>query len=187
MCKSRRLTERPTDVSEEVSGGPGTKYPHRWRPLDNAAQETAFFTQILGTTRPWFISKVILHKKNQRGNIYVDHSAGSAFPYPECQRLCFVYDHTKERVFRRLNVCQMASFVHDRLPRIKCFEHGVKQNAPGLGEEHCGMTYEFESLVIDLQKECSIESVCRLLDIGSNESLARESYVGIQAYQEGNT
>jgi transposase len=42
----------------------------------------------------------------------------------------------------------------------------VKQIVSGLGEEHSGMTYEFESLVIDLEKECSIESVCRLLDIG---------------------
>jgi transposase len=129
-------------------------------------QETAFFSQILGITRPWFISKVILDKENQRVDIYVEHSAGFAFPCPECQKQCSVYDHTKEREFRHLNVCQMATFIHVRLPRIECSEHGVKQIISGLGDEKSTMTYEFEGFVIDVQKECSTESVCRLLDIG---------------------
>lgn len=129
-------------------------------------QETAFFSQILGITRPWFMSKVILDKENQRVDIYVEHSAGFTFPCPECQKQCSVYDHTKEREFRHLNVCQMATFIHVRLPRIECSEHGVKQIISGLGDEKSTMTYEFESFVIDVQKECSTESVCRLLDIG---------------------
>ena len=128
-------------------------------------QETTFFAQLLGITRPWFISKVILDKKKQRVDIYVEHSADFAFPCPECQRLRSVYDHTKEREFRHLNVCQMATFIHVRLPRIECSEHGVKQIVSGLGEDNSSMTYEFESFVLDLEKECSIESVCRLLDI----------------------
>ena len=129
-------------------------------------QETAFFSQILGITRPWFISKVTLDKEHQRVDIYVEHSAGFAFPCPECQQLCSVYDHTKEREFRHLNVCQMVTFIHVRLPRIECSEHGVKQIVSGLGDEKSPMTYEFESFVIAVQKECSIESVCRLLHIG---------------------
>jgi transposase len=133
-------------------------------------QDTAFFSQVLGITPPWFISKVILNKETQRVEIYVDHSAGFAFPCPECQKLCSIYDHTKEREFRHLNVCQMATFIHVRLPRIECSEHGVKQIVSGLGEENSTMTYEFEGFVIDLQKECSIESVCRLLDMGWHAS-----------------
>jgi transposase len=129
-------------------------------------QDTAFFTQIIGITPPWLISKVILDKENRRVDIYIDHSAGFAFPCPECQELCSIYDHTKEREFRHLNVCQMATFIHVRLPRIECSEHGVKQIVSGLGEDKSSMTYEFEGAVIDLQKECSIESVCRLLGIG---------------------
>jgi transposase len=133
-------------------------------------QDTAFFSQVLGITPPWFISKVILNKETQRVEIYVDHSAGFAFPCPECQKLCSIYDHTKEREFRHLNVCQMATFIHVRLPRIECSEHGVKQIVSGLGEENSTMTYEFEGFVIDLQKECSIESVCRLLGMGWHAS-----------------
>ena len=128
-------------------------------------QETTFFTQILGISLPWFISNVELNKAENRVDIYISHSKGFAFPCPECQRLCSVYDHTKERIFRHLNVCQMATFIHVRLPRIECPEHGVLQIVSGLGEENSSMTYEFESFVIDLEKECSIESICRLLDL----------------------
>jgi len=45
-------------------------------------QETAFFTQLLGITRPWFISKVMLDKDNHRVDIYIEHSADFAFPCP---------------------------------------------------------------------------------------------------------
>lgn len=142
-------------------------------------QETAFFAEVLGVKLPWFISKVILNKERQRVDIYVEHTDGFAFPCPECQRLCSVYDHMKERIFRHLNVCQMAAYIHVRLPRVECPEHGVKQVVSGLGEGHSGMTYEFESLVVDLQKECSVESVCRLLDIGWHTCWAvMESAVG---------
>src|SRR5665647_2044121 len=133
-------------------------------------QETVFFTEILGIRRPWSISKIILTKEKQRVDIYVEHSAEFAFPCPQCQRLCSVYDHMKEREFRHLNVCQMATFIHVRLPRIECPEHGVLQIVSGLGEDNSSMTYEFESLVLDLEQECSIESVCRLLDMNWHPS-----------------
>ena len=128
-------------------------------------EEATFFTQLLGITRPWFISNVELKKAENWVDIHIDHSSGFAFPCPKCQRLCSGYDHTREREFRHLNVCQMATFIHVRLPRIECPEHGVLQIVSGLGEDNSGMTYEFERLVLDLEQECSIESVCRLMDM----------------------
>jgi transposase len=128
-------------------------------------EEADFFGDLLGITPPWFVSMVELSKEKGRVDIYVDHSPGFAFPCPECQRLCPVYDHMREREFRHLNVCQMATFIHVRLPRIECAQHGVRQIVSGLAEEHSSMTYEFESLLLDLERECSIESVCRLVDV----------------------
>ena len=128
-------------------------------------EETTFFANVLGIARPWFISKVVLSKKNQRVDIYVEHYRDFAFPCPQCEKLCSVKDHTEEREFRHLNVCQMATFIHVRLPRIKCPEHGVLQIVSGLGEENSGMTYEFESLVLDLERECTPEGVSRLLKL----------------------
>ena len=131
-------------------------------------EETVFFTQVLGITRPWSISKVVLTKEKQRVDIYVEHHRDFAFPCPKCQKLCSVKDHTNEREFRHLNVCQMATYIHVRLPRIKCPEHGVLQIVSGLGEENSGMTYEFESLVLDLEQECTAEGVSRLLHLNGH-------------------
>jgi len=128
-------------------------------------QETTFFTQLLGITPPWFISKVVLNKEEQRVDIHIHHTKGFAFPCPKCQSLCSVYDHTGEREFRHLNVFQMATFIHVSLPRIECPEHGILQIVSGLAEDNSKMTYEFEALVLDLERECSIESICRLLDL----------------------
>ncbi len=58
----------------------------------------------------------------------------------------------------------MATFIHVRLPRIECPEHGVLQIVSCLGEYNSEITYEFESFILDLEQECSIESTCRLLD-----------------------
>ena len=127
--------------------------------------DSEFFAQILGITAPWFITKVELDRAKQRVDIYVDHSVKLAFPCPECEELCSVYDHMAERVFRHLNVCQMSTYIHVRLPRIKCSTHGVRQIISGLGEPNSNMTYEFEGFLIDLYKECSVESICRLLDV----------------------
>lgn len=135
-------------------------------------QDTAFFTEILGITRPWFISKVVLSKESKRVDIFLEHSSSFRFPCPQCQRLCSVYDHMKERQFRHLNVCQMTTIIHVRLPRIECPEHGVLQIISGLGEGNSSMTYEFEKLVIDLHRECSVESVCRLLGLDWHGSWA---------------
>jgi len=128
-------------------------------------QDTDFFSKLLGIKLPWVIQKVILDQEKQRVDIYVDHTNGFTFPCPKCEKLCSVYDHTQEREFRHLNVCQMATFIHVRLPRITCDDHGVLQIVSGLGEDRGGMTYELERLVLDLEQECSVESVCRLLDL----------------------
>lgn len=50
-------------------------------------------------------------------------------------------------------------------PRIECTKHGVLQIVSGLGEDNTGMTYEFESFVLHLEQDYSIESVWRLLDM----------------------
>jgi len=52
-----------------------------------------------------------------------------------------------------------------RIPRVKCKKDGVRQIVDGIADPNSKMTYEFERLVIDFEKECSLESISRLLDI----------------------
>ncbi len=73
-----------------------------------------------------------------------------------------MYDHAPERIYRHLNTCEMETYIHVRLPRVNCPQHGVKQIASEVGENGSEMTYAFESYVITIAQECSIGATARL-------------------------
>jgi len=123
------------------------------------------FTKILGLKAPWFIAEVKVDEKKQQVDIYVDHEENITVKCPECNRFYSVYDHSPERIYRHLNVCQMATYIHVRLPRVSCPTHGVKQKISEFGENGSDMTYDYERFIIDVAKECSVEAVGRLFSI----------------------
>ena len=124
--------------------------------------DKTFFTNILGIHLPWFVKEVVVNDKEQRVDIYIDHEREIQVRCPECDRFYGVYDHGPERVYRHLDTCQMATFIHVRPPRVNCPNHGVKQIDSEFGENGSEMTYAFESLVIRVAQECSIEATRRL-------------------------
>lgn len=127
--------------------------------------DKAFFTKLMGLKDPWSISKVLLDTNGNRVDIYIEHRSGVRFPCPVCQEFCGTYDHTSEREFRHLNVCQIPAFLHVRVPRVNCSAHGIQQIVHGLAEDNATMTFEMESLVLDVLQECSVESTSRLLNV----------------------
>lgn len=127
--------------------------------------DKTFFTKLLGLKDPWSISQVQLDTDGKRVDIYIEHRPGARFPCPVCQEFCGIYDHTPEREFRHLNVCQVPAYLHVRVPRIQCSTHGVQQITHGLAENNATMTFEMESLVLDVSQECSVESTSRLLNV----------------------
>ena len=132
--------------------------------------EKLLFVKILGLHPPWFIKKVEVNEKEQRIDIYVDHEPGIRVRCPVCNTFYGTYDHAPERVFRHLNTCQMQTYIHVRPPRVNCPKHGVKQIAPQFGENGSEMTFAFESFVIRVAKECSIEATARLCNLGWEQS-----------------
>jgi transposase len=124
--------------------------------------DKAFFTKILGIHLPWFVKEVVVNEKDQRVDIYVDHEREIQVRCPECDQFYALYDHGPERVYRHLDTCQMSTYIHVRPPRVNCPKHGVKQIDSEFGENGSDMTYAFESHVIRLAQECSIEAVKRL-------------------------
>jgi transposase len=125
----------------------------------------AFYTRLLGIHDPWYITEVSMDERQNKVDVFIEHRAGVRFPCPACQAFCGIYDHTEERAFRHLNTCQMTTWLHFRIPRVKCKDHGVQQIEHGMAEKNGTTTYEFEALVLDVQQECSITSTCRLLDM----------------------
>jgi transposase len=127
--------------------------------------DKAFFTNLLGLKDPWFITDVSLDTSQNRVDIHIQHRSGVRFPCPVCEQFCGVYDHTAEREFRHLDVCQMQAYLHVRVPRVNCPNHGIQQIVHGLAENNSTMTYELESRVLDISQECSVESTSRLLNL----------------------
>lgn len=124
--------------------------------------EKALFTRILGIHPPWFVKQVGVNEKDQRIDIYIDHEGEIQVKCPECKEFYGLYDHAPERIYRHLNTCQMATYIHVRPPRVNCPHHGVKQIDSEFGENGSDMTFAFESFVIRVAQECSIEAVGRL-------------------------
>ena len=51
---------------------------------------------------------------------------GSKFPCPECGKKSNIHD-TIERNWRHLNFFQYRAYIHAKMPRTKCRDHGVLQ------------------------------------------------------------
>jgi len=127
-------------------------------------EDTHFFEKLLSIKNPWYIAKVTQDQSQNRVDLYVEHNKGIKFPCPKCESFCSIYDHTEEREFRHLNIFQMATFIHLRIPRIQCPSDGVQRIEHGLAEPNGTVTFEFETMVLSLEQECSLESACRILN-----------------------
>ncbi len=132
--------------------------------------EKALFTRILGIKLPWFVKQVTMDEAAQRIDIYVDHEKDIRVRCPECGEFYGMYDHSPERVYRHLNTCQMETYIHVRPPRVNCPKHGIKQIDSEVGENGSDMTYAFESLVLRVAQECSIEATARLCGLSWDRS-----------------
>lgn len=131
---------------------------------------TKIFTKLLGLHLPWFIERLAVDEKKQRVDIYVNHEAGIRVRCPVCARFYSLYDHAPERVYRHLDTMQMETYIHLRPPRVNCPQHGVRQVDSEFGENGSDMTFAFESHVLRVARECSIEATGRLLGLSWDRS-----------------
>jgi transposase len=132
--------------------------------------EKTLFTKILKLHLPWLIEQVFVNEDAQRIDIYVGHEPDIRVRCPECGTFYGMYDHAPERVYRHLNTCQMETYIHVRPPRVNCPHHGVKQIDSEFGENGSEMTFAFESFVIQVAQECSVEATGRLCGISWDRS-----------------
>jgi transposase len=119
-------------------------------------QDTEFYEALLGLKDPWKVTKVKLDAASSRVDVWIEDRSGVKWNCSECGKEAPVYDHSEERIWRHLNTCQFGTYIHARLPRVKCPEHGVRQVSALWAEPGSRFTLLYENWVIDTLKECDV-------------------------------
>ena len=133
-------------------------------------EDTEFYKNLLRLPDPWRVGKVKLDMAACRVDVWVEAVAGAKWSCAECGKGAPVYDHAEERVWRHLNTCQCQTFLHARLPRTKCPDHGVRQVLAPWAGPGSQFTLLCEIWLIDTLKECDITGVSRLTGTSWDES-----------------
>jgi len=115
-----------------------------------------FMEALLGLKDPWTLTRIEADLEAGQVDLYVDFLPGSRWN-------CSVHD-TVERPWRHMNLFQYKAYVHARVPRVKCPDHGVKQVKVPWSREGCGFTLLFESLAMSLVKFMPVREAAQILD-----------------------
>ena len=74
-------------------------------------------------------------------------------------------------MWRHLDTCQFKTFLHARVLRVECPEHGVLQVKVPWVEAKGRFTLLMERLIIDVLRECAtVAGACRLMRISRDEA-----------------
>lgn len=123
------------------------------------------YEKLLGFGSPWSVTNVDLNEKNEKVDVYIDNLA-EQLPCPECNKICQIYDRARMRTWRHLDAMQCTTYLHARVPRVKCKKHGVKTVAVPWSDKHARFTLFFESYAIKVLKASrSTEEARKLLKV----------------------
>ncbi|MFH0813873.1 MAG: ISL3 family transposase [Pseudomonadota bacterium] len=132
-------------------------------------EDRELYTALLGLKYPWRVKEVKLNLAADRVDVWVEEAKEAKWFCPECKKSVPIYDHAEERVWRHLDTCHCQTYLHARLPRTKCSEHGVRKVVAPWAEPGSRFTLRFESKLIDTLKECDVTGVGRLMDSSWDE------------------
>lgn len=125
--------------------------------------ELGLFTQALGLTKPWLVSDLKFSREEGRLDLWIDFVKGAKFPCPSCDQTKEGEVHdTQERTWRHLNFFQYETYLHARVPRVRCGKCGVKQVEVPWARPGSGFTLLFELLVLSLAREMSVAAVAEM-------------------------
>lgn len=135
-------------------------------------KDVELYARILGLSTPWSVQNVELKTSESRVDIWLEHEPRVTWVCPECGRELPCRDHAEERTWRHLDTCQFKTFLHARIPRVDCPEHGVRQVGIPWAEPRSRFTLLMERFVIDVITECAtIDGARRLMRLSWDETM----------------
>ena len=126
------------------------------------------FSLALGLVPPWLVDDVTFKVEDKRLDLHINFPQGSRFACPVCGEECPVHD-TREHTWRHMDFFQHEAYLHARVPRVKCPEHGVHQIPVPWAREGSHFTLLFEALIMTLVREMPVLTVARL--VGETDTL----------------
>jgi transposase len=132
--------------------------------------DTALYQYLLGLQSPWTVSRVNLNVQGQRVDVWAEHPEDASWACPPCATILSLYDHAEERTWRHLDSCQFQTYLHARIPRVACGEHGVVQVLVPWAASRSRFTLLFERLALDVLRQCDVSGATRILRISWDEA-----------------
>lgn len=128
------------------------------------------YTQLLRLSDPWYISRIDVDVPGEAAHVFIDHRH-CQLPCPTCGQLCNVRDHAEERVFRHLDLWQCTTWLHARMPRTDCPEHGVLRVSVPWAEPGSRFSQLFEGRAIMSLQACkTVAGASTLMRISWDEA-----------------
>jgi transposase len=110
---------------------------------------------------PWRVIKVEFAAEPGRLDLQVTYRRGARFscPEPGCGQDQGPVHDTVDKTWRHLDFFQHKAFLHARVPRVRCGEHGVRLVAVPWARPGSGFTMLFEALVLTFAKAMPMRKV----------------------------
>lgn len=122
------------------------------------------FKAALGLGEPWRVTRSDFDVAQGRLDLYLDFPRGARFgcAVAGCdQGSCPVHD-TEDKTWRHLDFFQYKAFLHARVPRTRCPEHGVHLVEVVWARPESGFTLLFEALLIEFATAMPIARVAAM-------------------------
>jgi transposase len=133
-------------------------------------QDTELLYNLLGLQEPWSVERVELNLEDRRLDVWATHTMGVTWTCPECALASPTRDHAAERLWRHLDSCQFETYIHARIPRVACREHGVRQIHVPWAEPDSRFTKQFERLAVGILAECKVSGTAAVLGLTWDEA-----------------
>jgi len=139
-----------------------------------------FYQKLLAPPAPWLVSRVELADDGSRVDIWLEHKRYT-FLCSKCMKPASTYDHMPERKWQHLDTCESKTFLHARLPRVNCPEHGVVQGSFPLANPYVDLTHKLEMRCVETLQACDRSDAAKLTGV----SWERQSGVMERAVKRG--
>jgi transposase len=126
--------------------------------------ELGLFTAALGLSGSWRVIRTEFDPEAAQLDLYLGFDRGAQFACPakDCaQGYCPVHDSV-DKTWRHLDFFQYKAFLHARLPRVRCPEHGVRQVSVPWARPGSGFTLLFEALVLSFAAAMPMAKVAQM-------------------------